>query len=68
MNATSTGEVEPAKQRQVIQSVARASRILLAVARSPHGLTATEVASIVGLSMPTAYHLLATLEEEKLLS
>lgn len=68
MNAAPMGEVEPAKQRQVIQSVARASRILLTVARSPHGLTATEVASIVGLSMPTAYHLLATLEEEKLLS
>lgn len=59
--------VEPPKQRQVIQSVARASRILLAVARSPHGLTATEVAAVAGLAMPTAYHLLATLEDEGLL-
>lgn len=68
MNAASISGSTPSKQRQVIQSVARASRILLAVARSPHGLTATEVAAAIGLAMPTAYHLLATLEEEKLLS
>ncbi|MCU1614653.1 MAG: IclR family transcriptional regulator [Frankiales bacterium] len=60
------GQVEP-KRRQTIQSVARASRILLAIARSPQGLTATEVAALVDLTMPTTYHLLATLEDEGLL-
>lgn len=55
-------------QRQTIQSVARASRILLDIARSPAGLTATEVAAASGLTMPTAYHLLATLEDEHLLA
>lgn len=59
---------EPAKQRQLIQSVSRASSILLAVARSTNGLTASEVAKDIGLPLPTAYHLLATLENERLLS
>lgn len=56
------------KDRQTIQSVARASQILLAVARSTNGLTATEVAATQGLTMPTAYHLLATLEDQQLLN
>lgn len=56
------------KGRQSIQSVARASRILLTIARSPQGLTATEVAASIGLTLSTAYHLLATLEDEQLLS
>lgn len=55
-------------KRQVIQSVARASKILLAVARSTDGLTASEIATRLTLAMPTAYHLLATLEEEGLLN
>lgn len=58
---------KPPKRRQVIQSVVRASRILLAVAETPDGLTASEIASQQDLAMPTAYHLLATLEEEELL-
>jgi IclR family acetate operon transcriptional repressor len=55
-------------QRQTIQSVARASRILLDIARSPAGLTATEVAASAGLTISTSYHLLATLEDEHLLA
>lgn len=55
------------KKRQTIQSVARASRILLTIARAPSGMTATDVADAVGLRISTTYHLLATLEEETLL-
>ncbi|WP_325484448.1 IclR family transcriptional regulator [Microbacterium sp.] len=51
----------------MIQSVQRASRILLAVAQADQGLTASEVAASMGLPVPTAYHLLATLEHERLL-
>jgi IclR family transcriptional regulator, acetate operon repressor len=51
-----------------IQSVARASRILLAVARSEQGLTATEVAKKHSLTLSTAHHLLSTLTREGLLS
>lgn len=54
--------------RQTIQSVARASRILIDIARSPRGLTASDVAARQELSLPTAYHLLATLEDERLLA
>ncbi|UCR88186.1 IclR family transcriptional regulator [Mycetocola spongiae] len=50
-----------------IQSVARASRILIAVAGTDEGLLAKEVADAQGLSLPTAYHLLATLVQEGLL-
>lgn len=60
--------IDQPRQRQMIQSVARASRILLAVARSTNGMTASEIASSFGLPLPTAYHLLATLEYEQLLS
>lgn len=67
-----TKAIEPSlgkstKKRQVIQSVVRASRILLTVAESQNGLTASELSSKLDLALPTAYHLLATLEEEKLL-
>lgn len=51
-----------------IQSVARASRILLAVARSEQGLTATEVANSFSLTLSTAHHLLSTLADEGLLA
>ena len=64
----SRGSTEPEKQRQLVQSVSRASRILLAIARSEHGLTASDIATSSGLPLPTAYHLLATLEHEGLLS
>ena len=57
--------VEPTGTR--IQSVSRATRILLAVAAAPTGLTAKSVADLFGLSLPTAYHLLNTLESEQVL-
>jgi len=47
-----------------IQSVSRAIRILLAIAESPDGLAAKEVASLFSLTLPTAYHLLTTLSAE----
>jgi DNA-binding IclR family transcriptional regulator len=50
-----------------IRSVARASQILLAVARSERGLTATEVAERFELTLSTALHLLSTLADEELL-
>jgi len=54
--------------RQSIQSVARASRMLLAIANSREGLTATQLATDFGLTLSTAYHLLSTLEDEGLLA
>lgn len=55
-------------ERQRIRSVMRASRMLLAVAGAGDGLTATEVASKLGLTLSTAYHLLASLEDAGLLA
>jgi IclR family acetate operon transcriptional repressor len=51
-----------------VQSVERASRILLWVATSDERVTAKQVADHFGLSLPTAYHLLATLVAEGLLA
>lgn len=51
-----------------IQSVARASQVLLWVAKSPHGSTAKELALALGLALPTTYHLLNTLVDEGLLA
>ena len=48
-----------------IQSVSRASRLLLEVASRPAG--ATELAAATGLAVPTAHHLLSTLCHEGLL-
>lgn len=65
----STGAPEARQQRRpAVQSVARAARILLAVASAPEGLTAKEVAGAFGLALPTAYHLLSTLTDEGLLA
>jgi IclR family transcriptional regulator, acetate operon repressor len=47
-----------------IQSVERASRILLAVAAEPSGLAAQDVSTRFGLTLSTAYHLLSTLADE----
>jgi IclR family acetate operon transcriptional repressor len=58
----------PGPKRTTIQSVSRASRILLRVATQPGGTTAKDVSSEFGLSLPTAYHLLATLVGEGLLA
>jgi DNA-binding IclR family transcriptional regulator len=51
-----------------IQSVARASQVLLWVADQPHGATAKEIAAAQGLALPTTYHLLNTLVDEGLLA
>jgi DNA-binding IclR family transcriptional regulator len=53
--------------KTTIQSVSRASRLLLAVAASPDGLSAKAASEHFGLSMPTTYHLLTTLAAEGLL-
>ena len=50
-----------------IQSVARAAKLLFAVADCDSGLRAKEVAFECGLALPTAYHLLNTLTAEGLL-
>jgi IclR family acetate operon transcriptional repressor len=51
-----------------IQSVARASQILLWVANRADGATAKEIAIAQGLALPTTYHLLNTLVDEGLLA
>jgi IclR family transcriptional regulator, acetate operon repressor len=48
-------------ERPRVQSAARALSILSAVAASPHGLTARELAEVVGLKIATTYHLVHTL-------
>jgi IclR family acetate operon transcriptional repressor len=58
----------PEKPRTRIQSASRAVQLLLLVARRPDGATASEAAAGVGLAVPTAYHLLATLADEGLLA
>jgi IclR family acetate operon transcriptional repressor len=51
-----------------IQSVARAARALLLIADAPAGCSATEVATRLGLAVPTTFHLLNTLVDEGLLT
>lgn len=51
-----------------IQSASRAARLLLLVARRPDGASATEGATALGISVPTAHHLLMTLRDEGLLA
>jgi IclR family acetate operon transcriptional repressor len=67
MKKTSTTRGDEAAGTR-IQSVARASRMLLWVARQPHGATAKEIAISQGLALPTAYHLVNTLVDQGLLS
>jgi IclR family transcriptional regulator, acetate operon repressor len=47
-----------------IQSVTRATRILLLLSRTPPGSTAAEAAAALGLTVPTTHHLLNTLAAE----
>ena len=47
-----------------IQSVTRAMRLLFLIADSEQGLTATEAARALSVSVPTAHHLLGTLVAE----
>ncbi|ADB53478.1 IclR family transcriptional regulator [Conexibacter woesei] len=51
-----------------IQSVARASQLLLWVAEQPHGANAKEIAEAQGLALPTCYHLVNTLVDQGLLA
>lgn len=62
--AISDGEKRPTR----VQSVSRASRLLLLVARTPDGASATEAARALDVPVPTAYHLLNTLCDEALLA
>jgi IclR family acetate operon transcriptional repressor len=51
-----------------IQSVARASQILLWIAQQRHGATAKEIAGGHHLALPTTYHLVNTLVDQGLLA
>lgn len=62
-----TSELAPGAKTR-IQSVARASQLLLWVANRPHGATAKEIAVAHGLALATTYHLLNTLADEGLLA
>lgn len=55
------------REKPRVQSAARALAILSAVAASPGGLTAREVADAVDLKLTTTYHLLHTLVGEDFL-
>jgi len=59
---------EPGIGRTRIRSVGRSARALLLVADSAAGCSATEVATRLGLAVPTAFHLLNTLVDEGLLA
>lgn len=48
-------------QRPRIQSVARATDVLVAVARSPRGLTSKQITDQLGVTRQGAYHLIHTL-------
>ncbi|TDC80525.1 IclR family transcriptional regulator [Streptomyces hainanensis] len=58
---------EPRSQTR-IQSVSRAVGLLLAIAESPDGETAKQLADRAGLSLATTYHLLTTLWAEGMLT
>jgi DNA-binding IclR family transcriptional regulator len=58
---TNDDRVETAAGEPRIQSVARAARILEAIATSPDGLTAAEITDAVGVNRSTVYHLIQTL-------
>lgn len=72
MNTGSAGDVggppAPGAKGTRIQSVARASKVLLWVADQPHGATAKEIATAHGLALPTTYHLLNTLADQGMLA
>lgn len=59
-------EQETPKTR--VQSVARASRLLVWIAQRAEGGTASEAAHAMGLTVPTTYHLLNTMVDEGLLA
>jgi DNA-binding IclR family transcriptional regulator len=63
MAALSDGRREGARPAGTLQSVGKALRVLEAIADSPGGLSAKEIAAGQGLTLPTTYHLLNTLIE-----
>jgi len=67
MNATPTGGRSPQRDGKsssgTLQSVGRALNVLEAIAASPDGLSAKQIAAELGLALPTTYHLLTTLVE-----
>ena len=54
--------------RPRVQSVARATAILLEVAKASEGRTAREISDALGLSRPTTYHLIQTLVSQGFLT
>lgn len=64
---TANGQATVVNVRPRIQSVARAADVLLAVAKSPDGLTTKEISDTLGLSRPGTYHMLHTLIATQLL-
>src|SRR5689334_2968776 len=68
MNSGTSEKQTPKGARTRIQSVARASQLVLWIAQQPHGATAKDVAKASGLALPTTYHLLNTLVDEGLLT
>ena len=69
MNTATAPATEPdAGAGTRIQSVARASQILLWIAQQPHGATAKEIAGGQQLALPTTYHLVNTLVDQGLLA
>lgn len=69
-SAGGAAQAKPAGEasKTTIQSVERAARLLLLVATSEDRITAKHAADHFDLSLPTTYHLLATLVSEGLLS
>lgn len=61
-------DAEPTSGGTRIQSVARASQLLLWIAQQPHGATAKEISASQALALPTAYHLVNTLVDQGLLA
>ena len=51
-----------------IRSVARATQVLLWVAKQPYGVSAREIADAHDLALPTTYHLLNTLVDQGMLT
>ena len=67
MNALPTGGSNPQNGAKAasgtLQSVGRALRVLEAIAASPCGISAKDLSTALGLTLPTTYHLLTTLVE-----
>lgn len=68
MNSNDTGASGQSSGGTRIQSVARASQLLLWIAEHPEGAAVREIAEAQGLSVPTVYHMVNTLLDEGLLA